>query len=199
MNPTARWRRFGLLLTLLFDLTTRLAAAAPDDRQRLTDSLGLIPRPVIGLEDGALRWGAELTVTRLFLPLDGLSPWLEAGIRYFERLAAHPDDKKILILRSGLYIPLTTRLRLAPSLGLVSGSGEVSPELGLSLWRFSGGASQPRPQEADYGDYEQWLEAERSWEDARQSETTTALGAGIFVSPGIAPAAGLWLAFAVFL
>lgn len=202
MNPSILRSRSGLLILLaLLLISLRLAPATPEaaGERQAADSLGLIPRPVIGLEDGALRWGAELTVTRIFLPLDAISPWLEAGIRYFERLATHPDDKKIFLLRSGLFVPLANGVHLAPSLGLVSGGGEAAPELGLSLWRFFGTAARPRPKLADYGDYGQWLEADRTWERARNSETTTALGFGIFISPGIAPAAVLSLAIAVFL
>jgi hypothetical protein len=150
------------------------------------------------LEGGKIRWGGELSITRIFLPLDALSPWIEAGIRYFERLESHPDDKKSFALRAGLFIPITD-IHLSASLGIVTGGGEASPELGLGLWRFFGLAARPRPQLAEYKDYGLWLDADRRWERASKDETVTGLGFGLFVTPGLSPSVVLSLAFAVFL
>jgi len=196
---TRGWASCSLLFFLLA-FSTRLDGnpAARTEPPQIADSLGIIPRPLAGLEGSAIRWGMELTCTRVFLPLESVSPWLEAGIRYFERLDTYPDDKKAFLLRAGVLVPFGD-VHLAPGLGLVSGGGQASLELTFGLWRFFGVTARPRPRLEDYPDYGTWLDADRTWERARTEETPTALGFGLSLTPWLAPQAVLSFSIAVFL
>lgn len=166
-----------------------------------SDSLLLLPKPLLALEEGRLRYGLQFSVQKTLVHISSrLTPYLETGITLFDKIDASPDDKKHLFLKVGCLWRLGPILLSAES-GLLYGNGKLGPTSGLGAWKiFSFGPPVENRTIKDFPSYEAFVK----WRNTQQKQQNRlfkgcAVSARLFFDYSIQPALSGGLFFDLFL
>lgn len=101
-----------------------------------SDSLLFLPKPLLGLEKGRLRYGLQFSVQKTLVHISSrLTPYMETGITLFDKIDASPDDKKHLFLKLGCFWNIGPLL-LSVESGLLYGNGRIGPTSGIGVWKI---------------------------------------------------------------